>query len=91
MKSLCLFKQLVLIALFALAAARPQQQPEITNLRSEFENPGDGTYSFVFENSDGTVVEQKGYIKNPEEADPEKRIQAMEGSFAYTVDGAPIK
>lgn len=53
---------------------------EITIVRSESENPGDGTFHWLFENSDGTKSEQKGYLKN---AGTENEIQVMEGSYSY--------
>jgi hypothetical protein len=31
--------------------AYPTRTEDIVNLRSEFENPGDGTYSYAYENS----------------------------------------
>ncbi|CAG7678309.1 unnamed protein product, partial [Allacma fusca] len=38
----------------------------------------------VLELSDGTSISQSGKIKNPQEPDPEKKIQVIEGSYKFT-------
>ena len=82
----------MLLALFGLAVARPQQNPkEITNVRLERIINEDGTFRYLSENSDGTVVEQSSTLVNPQETDPEKRIYAVSGSVKYVVDGQTIR
>jgi len=82
-------KFLVFLALVSVAAAqfraqgRSAQKPEdVTIVRSENENSGDGTYRFLWETSDGSKHEESGYLKpNP---DPkEEAIQVAQGSFQY--------
>jgi len=77
---LCL-QVLVFGTLFVVAMARPQNADDITIVRSENENAGDGTFSWVSELSDGTTHQQNGYIKQGD--DPENPIQVIEGSYAY--------
>jgi len=87
-------KYLIVLALFGVAVAFPQQQPqqpEVTVLRSESDNKEDGTFNYAFELSDGTVVEQNGYIKNPNEPNEDERIQVIQGSYRYnSPEGNPI-
>jgi loricrin len=81
---------LVLVALFGVAAAqfgrqasRPagkQNPEEITIVRSENENQGDGTYRYLYETSDGTKAEESGYLKPNGNEDP---IQVAQGSYQY--------
>lgn len=71
------------------AVARPQR-PQSANvrsgdvqiLRSEYENPGDGTYQYVYELSDGTVVEERGQLKAANQDNPEG-IQETSGSYRF--------
>lgn len=64
-----------------MALARPQDKPqdEITIIKSENENNGDGTFRWATELSDGTKQEQSGYIKPGD--DPENAIQVMQGYY----------
>ena len=77
-----------------MAAARPQQPSpyaNIVNVRSSSDNNEDGSFRWSYENSDGSVAQQDGYIKNPQEPDPEQRIQVIQGSYSYTSpEGVPI-
>jgi len=83
-------KSFILIVIIGCAFAAPQQQqlqqqrtgPEITILRYENENNGDGTYSYLYETSDGTSAAQKGYLKPPP-AGEEDPIQVAEGYYAW--------
>jgi len=50
-------------------------------LKSENENSGDGTFRWATELSDGTKMDQSGYIKPSD--DPEMPIQVMQGSYSY--------
>lgn len=58
-----------MLALCVIAvSARPQgnQKPEdVVIVRSEFDDKGDGTFSWASETSDGTKIEQSGFLKNP--------------------------
>jgi len=78
-----MIKYVLIVALFGAAIARPQDkaQDEVTIIKSENENNGDGTFRWVSELSDGTKSEQSGYIKPGD--DPENAIQVMQGSYSY--------
>ncbi|CAG7835732.1 unnamed protein product [Allacma fusca] len=77
------------VALLALTEAVPAPQVQI--LKSENE-VGPNSYSYAFELSDGSGASQSGSIKNPQEADPEKRILGVTGEFRYTADnGQPVQ
>jgi len=78
-----MIKYVLLVAFFGMALARPQDKPqdEITIIKSENENNGDGTFRWATELSDGTKQEQSGYIKPGD--DPENAIQVMQGSYSY--------
>lgn len=89
---LFVFQVIVLSVVIGLALSRPQaqeqQEPEkkaeaeeVTILRSENENNGDGTFRWLSELSDGTKMEQSGYLKPGE--DPENGIQVIQGSYSY--------
>ncbi|CAL8102795.1 unnamed protein product [Orchesella dallaii] len=75
----------VFAVLFGVAAAQQykatQNANEIVITRSENENNGDGTFRWVSELSDGTKLEQSGYVKDG--PDPENPIQVIQGSFSY--------
>jgi len=91
-------KLIILLAVFGMAVSAPQLQQQqrsvyadIYSLRSESDNQEDGTFRWAYENSDGSKAQQDGYVKNPQEQDPEKRIQAIQGSYSYTSpEGIPI-
>jgi len=53
---------------------------DITIVRSEFNDNYDGSYTYAFENSDGTKTEQRGYVKN---AGTDNEIFVQEGSYQY--------
>ncbi|CAL8102798.1 unnamed protein product [Orchesella dallaii] len=75
----------VFVVLFGVAAAQKfratQNANEIVITRSESENNGDGTFKWASETSDGTKLQQSGYIKPG--PDPESPIQVIEGSYSY--------
>ncbi|OXA49959.1 endocuticle structural glycoprotein ABD-4 [Folsomia candida] len=81
-------KFLVFLALVGVAAAqfgrpsgRGSQKPEdVTIVRQENENNGDGTYRYVWETSDGTKHEESGYLKPNGNEDP---IQVAQGNYQY--------
>ncbi|CAG7786113.1 unnamed protein product [Allacma fusca] len=90
-------KFIIIVALIGLAAAAPQatqqrsKYADIYNIRSESDNKEDGTFRWSYENSDGSTAQQDGYIKNPNEPDPEQRIQVIQGSYSYTSpEGTPL-
>ena len=79
------------IALLALCAAvaygKPQSRSpyaDIVNYRTENNNDGAGNYNYLWENSDGTLAQERGYQKppNPGATDPNP-IQVAEGSYQY--------
>lgn len=75
--------QFVLSAIVCLAVpilGKPLGGEEILIIRSESENNGDGTYRYLWETSDGTQVEESGYLKPNGNEDP---IQVAQGSFQY--------
>jgi len=83
----------VFAVLFGVAAAQTfravRDANEIVITRSESENNGDGTFKWASELSDGTKIEQSGYVKDG--PDPEKPIQVIEGSYSYvSPDGETI-
>ncbi|ODM98267.1 Larval cuticle protein LCP-17 [Orchesella cincta] len=84
---------IVIAALFGVAAAQQfratRTADEIVITRSENENNGDGTFRWVSELSDGTKLEQSGYVKDG--PDPENPIQVIQGSYSYvSPDGEQI-
>ncbi len=69
------------VCLAGLSVAAPQKGgDEILIIRSESENNGDGTYRYLWETSDGTQVEESGYLKPNGNEDP---IQVAQGSYQY--------
>jgi len=78
-----MLKYVIIAAFVGLAFARPQaaKEDEVTIIKSENENSGDGTFKWAYEQSDGTKAEQSGYIKPSD--DPEMPIQVMQGSYSY--------
>jgi len=77
-------KYVIVLALCVVAvSARPQgnQKPEdVVIVRSEFDDKGDGTFSWASETSDGTKIEQSGFLKNPGTEDEGISIS---GSYQY--------
>jgi len=65
----------------AVVASLASAQEDVTIVRSENENKGDGTFSWLSELSDGTKLEQSGYIKDG--PDPDAPIQVIQGSYSY--------
>jgi hypothetical protein len=93
MKSLIIFSALVCLcaAQFGGRPRRPQissvpstgpRGEEILIIRSESENNGDGSYRFLWENSDGTQAEESGYLK-PNSNPNDEPIQVAQGSYQY--------
>jgi hypothetical protein len=68
----------VLLAIVGFSAARPQKDVEIT--RSEFDDQGDGTFSWLSELSDGSKKQQSGKLK---QIGTEQGIE-LTGSYSYT-------
>ncbi|CAL8102792.1 unnamed protein product [Orchesella dallaii] len=77
-----MMKYVVLAIFLGVAAARPQQakNDEVVIVRSEFEDKGDGTFNWASETSDGTKIEQQGFLKNPGTEDEGISIS---GSYQY--------
>jgi len=78
-----MMKYLVLAIFLGVAAARPQgnqKNEDVVILRSEFEDKGDGTFSWASETSDGTKHEQSGYLKN---VGTENEGISISGSYQY--------
>ena len=63
-------------------AARPQAQEEVRIVNSENENDGAGNFKWLSETSDGTRIEQSGYIKNPG-APQDETIQVIQGAYSH--------
>ncbi|CAG7720849.1 unnamed protein product [Allacma fusca] len=73
----------LLLATTALAQLR-SPYADIVNYRSENQNDGAGNYNYLWENSDGTLAQERGYQKppNPGQRD-NNNIQVAEGSYQY--------
>ncbi|KAK6642032.1 hypothetical protein RUM44_013755 [Polyplax serrata] len=74
----------IFLAIFALTAARPQQQDEPIPIL-KFENPGvnfDGSYKWSYETANEIFAEESGYVKN--QGDPEAESQVAQGTYSYT-------
>jgi hypothetical protein len=92
-------KIIVFLALVGLVAAqqgRPRtaasDPAQITILRQEQENNGDGTYSFAYETSDGTSAQEKGYLKPAPPGSEYESIQVQEGNYKfYSPEGEEFK
>lgn len=70
----------MILALVGVAAAFPQRsEPEVTVVRSEFENTGEA-FNWVSELSDGNKHEQSGQLKTIGDA----QGIAITGSYSYT-------
>ncbi|CAL8072297.1 unnamed protein product [Orchesella dallaii] len=78
MKFLCAV--IAFVCLVAPIFGKPVEGEENLIIRSESENNGDGTYRYLWETSDGTHVEESGYLKPNGNANP---IQVAEGSYQY--------
>lgn len=55
---------------------------DIQNLRTENDNDGEGNYNYFYENTDGTMASQKGFLKAPRSLD-DAPTQAAEGFYQY--------
>ncbi|OXA58593.1 endocuticle structural glycoprotein SgAbd-3 [Folsomia candida] len=78
-----MMKYILIASFLGLALARPQQKnEEVTILKSEHENLGDGTFKWLSELSDGSKQEQSGYLK-PADAENPEGIQVIQGSYSY--------
>ncbi|CAL8072384.1 unnamed protein product [Orchesella dallaii] len=71
---------IALVCLVAPILGKPVGGEEILIIRSESENNADGTYRYLWETSDGTQVEESGYLKPNGNDDP---IQVAQGSYQY--------
>lgn len=72
-----------LVVVVGVVVGAPQKgssAPEVTITRSEFEDKGDGTFSWASELSDGSKQEQSGFLKQIGE---EQGI-SISGSYSYT-------
>jgi len=97
---LAIMKLIILLAIVGVACAQQRagagqrssgNPAEAQILRYESENPGDGTYSYLYETSDGTSAAQKGYLKPPPQGE-EDPIQVAEGYFQfYSPEGEQYK
>jgi hypothetical protein len=70
---------LLVVGSLALAQGQQKKSDEVTITRSEFDDQGDGTFSWVSELSDGSKQEQSGKLKQIGE---EQGI-ALTGSYSY--------
>jgi len=92
-------KFLVICAVFGMALAAPQvpqqrsKYADIYSVRSDVDNKEDGTWTYNYENSDGSRAEQQGFVKqNLGNPDPEQQqIQVIQGSYSYySPEGSPV-
>ncbi|KAI5631608.1 insect cuticle protein domain-containing protein [Phthorimaea operculella] len=83
---------LAVLALVAIAAALPQQQPDVQIVRSDFDLTPQGGYVYAFETSDGTQRQETGELKtvNDEENKPHD-VVVVKGSYVYKDEqGKPV-
>jgi hypothetical protein len=83
-------KYIILLALLAVAIARPQQDDTVVSEQNE--NKGDGKYQWAFKTGRGIEQEATGNLKaNPAKSnEPERNydeIQAVQGAYSYPTDG----
>lgn len=69
-----------MLCLVAQTLGKPAPNEDVIVIRSESEHNGDGVYRYLYETSDGTQVEESGYLKPNGDDDP---IQVAQGSFQY--------
>ncbi|XP_063361331.1 endocuticle structural glycoprotein SgAbd-2-like [Cydia amplana] len=87
---------IALSALFAVACAAPQFQPQyqqnsqvIPIVRQSQEVNFDGSYQYSYETGNGITAQEQGYLKNAGVKDAE--AQVAQGSYSYTSpEGIPI-
>jgi len=84
--------KVALILLLVIGTVFAQSRDaEVRIVKQYFEDNGDGSYSWGYENSDGSAAEEKGFVKNPG-APLDELIIVKEGSYSYTdTDGKLIK
>ena len=81
-KQIYVFAVLVGLATAARIVRQEPEIPPIVDIRSESINYGNGTFKAAVERSDGSKIYQAGYIRNPEEPDPELRVQVLVGQYS---------
>ena len=69
-------------ALLAVAAARPQDQPEVAIVRMDNTQNEDGSFQYAYETSDGTAAEVTGETKQI----GENFGTVMSGSYTFVGD-----
>ncbi|XP_026729271.1 larval cuticle protein 1-like isoform X1 [Trichoplusia ni] len=75
---------LVALALVAVAAASPVDNPPAAIVRSEFNQNPQGSYNFGFETSDGTNREETGVVKEAfDEDNKPHNVVVVRGSYRY--------
>ncbi|XP_026729270.1 larval cuticle protein 1-like [Trichoplusia ni] len=75
---------LVALALVAVAAASPVDNPAAAIIRSEFNWNPDGTFNYDFETSDGTNREETGVVKEVFDEDNKPHsVVVVRGSYRY--------
>lgn len=77
---------MLLVALLGMVAfVHSAPQSDITIVRSDNENPGDGNYNWAFETSDGTKQDAAGALRDgPLEDGTNGQFQTVQGSYSYT-------
>jgi len=70
----------------------PFPQADIEIISSSNDNPGDGTYKWAYETSDGTQQEQTGELESgPLEDGTDGEYEAVQGSYSYkTPEGRTV-
>ena len=75
--------QIVLAVLVAVAAARPQDGPEVAIVRMDNTQNEDGSFQYAYETSDGTAAEVTGETKQI----GEEVGTVMRGSYTFVNEG----
>ncbi|XP_026729273.1 larval cuticle protein 1-like [Trichoplusia ni] len=76
---------LVALALVAVAAASPVDNPPAAIVRSEFNQDPQGSYNFGFESDDGISRSETGELKEAlDEENKPHTVVVVRGSYSYT-------
>ncbi|XP_037072519.1 flexible cuticle protein 12-like [Pollicipes pollicipes] len=77
-------KLFVVAAVLALAAAAPQDQPEVRVLSEKFEQDEQGSYQYAYELDNGQKVDESGQVIPGSE--PETGSLSVQGSYSFVGD-----
>ncbi|OXA49962.1 larval cuticle protein LCP-17 [Folsomia candida] len=73
-------KFVLVLALALAVSAAPQGDKDTQIVKSDYENPGDGSYKFNYALSDGTTRDESGNLKRVGDVD----AQTAEGTISWT-------